>query len=81
MKDGPISKLTITETGHRPSQHKKLWDALFVFCADKSYGWIDELLRTGNDQVEIDFMPAYPNANLWSHTHQIQVTTVVDGPP
>ena len=23
MKDGPISKLTITETGHRPSQFKK----------------------------------------------------------
>ena len=35
MKDGPISKLTITETGHRPSQFKKLWDALPVFCADK----------------------------------------------
>ena len=31
MKDGPISELTITETGHRPSQFKKLWDALPVF--------------------------------------------------
>ena len=28
MKDGPISKLTITETGHRPSQFKKISDAL-----------------------------------------------------
>ena len=36
MKDGPISELTITETGHRPSQFKKLYDALPVFCADKT---------------------------------------------
>ena len=79
MKDGPISELTITETGHRPSQYKKLWDALPVFCADKGYGGLDEVLRTGNDQVKTDFIPAYPDANLWSHTHQIQVATVVDG--
>ena len=79
MKDGPISELTITETGHRPSQFKKLWDALPVFCADKNYGGLDEVLRTGHDQVEGDFMPPYPNATLWSHTHQIQVATVADG--
>ena len=39
MKDSPISKLTITETGHRPSQFKKLYDALPVFCADKKLRW------------------------------------------
>ena len=76
MKDGPVSKLTITETGHRPSQFKKLWDALSVFCAVKNYGGLDQVLCTRRDQVEDDFMPAYPNANLWSRTHQIQVTTV-----
>ena len=76
MKDGPISELTITETGHRPSQFKKLYDALPVFCANKNYGGLDEVLRTGHDKVEDDFMPAYPNANLWSNTHQIQVATV-----
>ena len=76
MKDGPISELTITETGHRPSQFKKIYDALPVFCADKNYGGLDEVLRTGRDKVEDDFMQAYPNANLWSNTHQIQVTTV-----
>ena len=79
MKDGPISELTITETGHRPSQFKKLWDALPVFCADKNYGGLDEVLRTGRDKVENDFMPAYPNANLWSNTHQIQVVTIAAG--
>ena len=64
MKDGPITELTVTETGHRPSQFKKFWNALPVFCADKNYGSLDEVLHTGRDQVEDDFMPAYPNANL-----------------
>ena len=76
MKDGPISELTITETGHRPSQFKKIYDALPVFCADKNYGGLNEVLRTGRDKVEDDFMPAYPTAKLWSNTHQIQVATV-----
>ena len=26
MKDNPLSKLTITKTGHRPSQFKKIFD-------------------------------------------------------
>ena len=69
MKDSPISKLTITETGHRTSQFKKLWDALSVLCADKSYG---------GHQVRGDFMPPNPNITLWFHTHQIQITTVAD---
>ena len=76
MKDGPISELTITETGHRPSQFKKIYNALSVFCADKNYGGLDEVLHTGRDKLEDDFMPAYPKANLWSNTHQIQVATV-----
>ena len=76
MKDGPLSKLTINETGHRPSQFKKISDALPVFCADKNYRGLDEVLRTGRDLVEDDFMLAYPNANQWSTTHYIQTTSV-----
>ena len=63
IKEGPISKLTITETGHRPFQFKKICNALPAFCADKTYGGLDEVLRTGRDKVEKDFMPTYPNAN------------------
>ena len=37
MKDSPISELTITETGHRTYQFKKIYDALLVFCADENY--------------------------------------------
>ena len=76
MKDGLISELTITDTGHRPSQFEKFYDAFPVFCADKNYGGLDEVLRTGRDKVKNDFMPAYPNANQWSTTHHIQVVTV-----
>ena len=63
MKDGPFSKLTITKSGHRPSQFKKICDALPVFCADKNYSDLNEVLRTGRDKVKDGFMPAYSNAN------------------
>ena len=62
MKDGPISKLTITETGHRPSQFKKISDALPVFYTDKNYQGLNEVLHTRHDLVKEDFMPAYLNA-------------------
>ena len=69
MKDGPISKLTITKTGHRPSQFKKISDALPVLCTEKKYQGLNEVLRTGRDPVETDFIPAYPDANrCLSHT-------------
>ena len=35
MKDGPLSKLTITKGGQQATQYKKILDALLVFCADK----------------------------------------------
>ena len=76
MKDGPISKLTITKTGHRPSQFKKISDALPVLCADKNYQGHNEVLPTGRNRVETDFMLDYPDANRWSTTHHVQISTV-----
>ena len=76
MKDGLISKLTITKTGHWPSQFKKICDAVSVSCADKNYWALDEVLRTRRNKVEDDFMPAYPDATPWSTTHQVQITSV-----
>ena len=63
MKDGLISKLTITKTGYRPSQFKKIRDALPVYCADKNYGDLDEVLRIKSDKVKDDFKLAYSDAN------------------
>ena len=76
MKDGPISKLTITETGRRPAQFKKIRNALPVFCADENYGGLNEVRCTGRDKVNNDSMPAYLDTNQWSTTHHIQVATV-----
>ena len=36
MKDGCLSKLTITESGHQATQYKKVIDTLPVFCADRT---------------------------------------------
>ena len=63
MKDGPISKLIITKTGHRPTQFKKITDALPILCADKNFQGLDVVFWTGRDLVETDFMPTYLNAN------------------
>ena len=76
MKDGPISKLTITKTGHRPSQFKKISDALSVLCTNKNYQGLNEVLRTGHDWVKTGFMPDYLDANRWSTTHHVQISTV-----
>ena len=76
IKDGPISKLTITKTGHRPSQFKKISDALPVLCTDTNYRGLDEVIRTGSDRVETDFMSDYPNDNQWFTTHHVQIITV-----
>ena len=76
MKDGPISKLISTKTGHKPTQYKKIVDTLPVLCVDKNYKGFDEVLQTGNDLVEANFMPLYPDAIKWSTTHQVQVSSV-----
>ena len=76
MKDGPIFKLTITKTGHRPTQFKKITDTLPVLCADKNFQELNEVLWTEHDIVETDFMPPYPDATHWSTTHHMQVSTI-----
>ena len=46
MNDGPLFKLTITEGGQQATQYKKILDALPVFCADKGFKFIDDVIRT-----------------------------------
>ena len=76
MKEGPIFKLTIIKTRHRPTQFKKITDALSVLCADKNFRGLDEVLRTGRDLVKNDYILPYPDATPWSTTHHVQVSTV-----
>ena len=76
MKDGPLSKLTITENGQRANQYKKIIDALPVFCADKGYKFIDDIIRTGTKLTEAKFKPAYPDVTSWSTKYHLEVATV-----
>ena len=76
MKDGPLSKLTITKGGQRATQFKKILDALPVFCADKGYKYIDDIIRTDKEKKISDFTPAYPDSSQWSTTYHVEVTTV-----
>ena len=61
MKDGPISKLLITETRHRLTQFKKIIDTLPVLCADKNIRGLDEVFRTGINLVESNFIIQTPH--------------------
>ena len=71
MKEGPLSKLTITKGGQRTMQYKKIYDALPVFCADKGFRYIDEILCTNKELVEATFLLTYPDATQWSSTHKV----------
>ena len=73
MKDGPISKLSITKTGHRPTQFKKITDTLPVLCIDKNFQGLDEVLRTNTNLDEGDFMPFYLDANQGSTTYHVKL--------
>ena len=53
---------------------------LFLYYAQiKNYQGLDEVLRTRRDPVKTDFMPDYPDANRWSTTHHVHITTVDPG--
>ena len=51
MKDGPLSKLTITKSGQQATQYKKIIDVLPVFCADKGYKFIDNIICTNTKML------------------------------
>ena len=62
MKDCPISKLSITKTGHRPTQFKKITDTLPVLCTDKNFQGLDEVIQAKPNLAETDFMQTYLDA-------------------
>ena len=77
MKDGPISKLTITETEHKSTQYKKVIDTLPALCIDKNYQCnLDDIIQNGIDLVEANFTTPYPDANLWFTTYHVKIRTV-----
>ena len=75
-KDEPLSKLTITKGGEQATQYKKIIDALPVFCADKGYKFIDDVIRTNTELLQAAFLPTYPTATQWSSTYHVQIQVV-----
>ena len=56
MKDGCISKLTITKTGHQATQYKKIIDTLPVLCVDKNFRYTNDILCTWTNLQEATFL-------------------------
>ena len=76
MKDGCISKMVITETGHQAPQYKKIIDTIPVLYKGKNYKYIDNILCTWTNQDKADFTPPYLNLDQWSNTCNIKNKTV-----
>ena len=66
----------ITESGHQAVQYKKVVDALPVFCVDKNYRNINNIICTNTKLQEAAFLPTYPDARRWSSTYHMNVLTV-----
>ena len=71
MRDGCLSKLTITESTVRATQYKKIVDTLPVYCADKEYRFVGNIIRKDTELTEVDFQEPYPNTALWSTKYYI----------
>ena len=71
MNDGPLSKLTITKGGQRATQYKKIIDALPIFCTDKGYKFIGDIIWTNTKVLQAAFLPTYQDLALWSSTYHV----------
>ena len=76
MKDGLISKLIITKTGHQPTQYKKIVYTFLVLCTEKNYQGINDVIWTGINLFETNFIPPYSDTNQWFTTHHVEIATV-----
>ena len=76
MKDGPLSKLTITKGRQQATQYKKIIDALLVFCADKGYRFINDIIPTNTKLLKAAFLLTYPDATRCSSSYHVQVEIV-----
>ena len=52
LKDGYLSNLTITKSGPRSNQLKKILDALPDLCQDKHYDYINDIISTNTEPTQ-----------------------------
>ena len=55
---------------------RRISDHLPVFCTDKGYKFIDDVILTNTELLEAAFLPTYPDATLWSSTFHVQIDVV-----
>ena len=77
MKDGCLSKLTITKSGYRATQFKKIIDALPVFCADKNYRYLDDVICT---RIELNYLKLLSYRHIrtqdYGQAHTMEILTL-----
>ena len=76
MKDGYISKLTITKNRYWAIQFKKIIDTLSILCADKKCRYIDDIICMWNNLQEATFSPLYPDLARWPNTYSVETKTI-----
>ena len=76
MKDGCLSKLTITESANIAIQYKKITNALLIYCVDKGYQYINNIICANTELLVAAYLLVYLNAVLWSNKYNVQIKTV-----
>ena len=76
MKDGCLSKLTITDGSNRATWQKKIVDTLPLFCADKEYQFVGGIICKDTEVTEADFKEIDPDSDLWSIKYYIEINTI-----
>ena len=68
--------MTITETGHRATQYKKIIITLPILCVDKNYRCIEDVFHIWMNLDKANFTPPYPDTGQWSNTYNIEIKIV-----
>ena len=63
VQSGCLKGLTISSDGNRATQYKVLKDCLPVFCAEKTYTGVGEIIRNLQDWDESTFYPDPPDVD------------------
>lgn len=74
LQESCLKGVVITDnTNLRPTQYKKMMDALPTYCAKEGYEGLVQILRDKEEWDEHTFFSKEPDANQWSTTMEVKV--------
>ena len=76
LKNGCLSKLTITKSGYQATQLKKIINALPGFCKDKNYKYSGYIISTNTELKKAHFLPVYSVRTERSPTHHVNLGSI-----